>query len=94
MYECLCPTPTASLKFEPSSAEQKDSQQIDVSTQDRLEISSIEIDVFGDDISGQQTKNANILDVAKLKIKRPCGKSDPTSTHIVCTSCHQSWHNK
>ena len=72
----------------------KDSQQIDVSTQDRLETSSIEIDVVGDDLSGQQTKNANILDVAKLKIKCPCGKSDPTSTHIVCTSCHQSWHNK
>ena len=78
----------------------KDSQPIDVTTQDRLETSSIEIDVVGGDISGHQTKNANISDVAaivieaKLKIKCPCGKSDPTSTHIVCTSCHQSWHNK
>ena len=55
----------------------KDSQLIDVTTQDRLETSSIEIDVVGSDISGHQTKNANISDVAaivieaKLKIKCP-----------------------
>ena len=26
--------------------------------------------------------------------KCPCGKSDATSTHIVCAKCKQSWHNK
>ena len=26
--------------------------------------------------------------------KCPCGKSDTSSTHIICAKCKQSWHNK
>ena len=28
------------------------------------------------------------------KSQCPCGKSDPSSTKIICASCKQSWHNK
>ena len=37
--------------------------------------------------------NKILLENDKLKCC-PCGKSDSTSTYVLCTKCQQEWHNK
>ncbi len=49
-----------------------------------------------DSIGSPATPSANKLTRGNStnKKKCPCGKSDPSSTYVICCRCKQQWHNK
>ena len=60
-----------------------------------------EVDVLGNDEKFYDADTAPPLTPISTKKKRPvdkkkcpCGKSDKSSTYIICCRCKQNWHNK